>query len=137
MSPDDRGNDRCGGRDGGGRDDDRDGRGGGRGGSFGGGGSSYSGGGGRDRGGGGSSFGGRGGGSSFSGEADDGMQTQPDTLFVQGLPHQISEQDLVEHFGSIGTIKVLHTLLVLIAYLVDFHFWKPILQIITCNFVPA
>lgn len=58
--------------------------------------------GGRDSFGGGRDVGGRGGG----GGGDDEMQSQPDTIFVQGLSDQITEQELVQHFGSIGIIKV-------------------------------
>ena len=100
----------------GGRDGGHGGYGGGREGS------SYSGGrdsGSREKDGGGGSFGGgnrdsgsysgsRGGGSVSSGGygGNDDTQTQPDTIFVQGLSTQITEEELGQHFGSIGIIKV-------------------------------
>ena len=37
---------------------------------------------------------------------DDQMETQVDTVFVTGLPPDVTEDDLAGHFGSIGLIKV-------------------------------
>ena len=34
------------------------------------------------------------------------MQTQPDTIFIQGLQTDITEERLAARFGSIGVIKV-------------------------------
>ena len=102
----------------GGRDGGRDsGRGGRDGGGYGGGrdGGSFRDGGSRERDGGGGRDGGsygsgRGGGSSvgsggFGGNED--TQSQPDTIFVQGLSTHITEEELCQHFGSIGIIKVI------------------------------
>ena len=34
------------------------------------------------------------------------METQEDTVFIQNLPKDVTEQMLAEHFGGIGVIKV-------------------------------
>ncbi len=34
------------------------------------------------------------------------MEIQHDTIFVQGLDGNITEEEMAEHFGSIGIIKV-------------------------------
>ena len=34
------------------------------------------------------------------------METQEDTVFIQNLPKDVTEQTLAEHFGGIGVIKV-------------------------------
>lgn len=49
----------------------------------------------------------RGGSSSdrFRGESTD-LVMQEDTIFVSGMPTNASEDDIKEHFGSIGVIKV-------------------------------
>ena len=39
-----------------------------------------------------------------SGSGD--MQSQPDTIFVQGLPTEVGEREIAAHFGAIGVIKV-------------------------------
>lgn len=44
-------------------------------------------------------FGDRGGG-------NDGMVTQEDTIFVSGMDPSISEEEICQHFGAIGIIKV-------------------------------
>ena len=31
---------------------------------------------------------------------------QPDTVFIQGLPLDVTQEQLKEHFGGIGMIKV-------------------------------
>ena len=54
---------------------------------------------------------GRGGGGGYGGDGVQ-METQYDTVFVQGLPEDVTESDLAAHFGSIGVIKVTITLLV-------------------------
>lgn len=46
------------------------------------------------------------GGSSFSNRGD--MEIQQDTIFVSGMGEDVSEEGLVQHFGSIGVIKVTH-----------------------------
>ena len=54
---------------------------------------------------GGGGYGGRSGGSdSYGGGAE--LQEMPDTVFVQGLPEYMSEEDIAAKFGSIGVIKV-------------------------------
>ena len=40
------------------------------------------------------------------GGGDGEMQTQPDTIFIQGLSSTITEDRIAAHFGSIGIIKV-------------------------------
>ena len=50
--------------------------------------------------------GGGGGGSNYSGSSSGDMQEQPDTIFIQGLPEFITEEELCQQFGSIGMIKV-------------------------------
>ncbi len=40
------------------------------------------------------------------GGGDPTMEIQHDTVFVTGLAPEVSEQDIGEHFGSIGIIKV-------------------------------
>lgn len=58
--------------------------------------------------------GGGGGGSSYSSGGDE-MQQQPDTIFVQNLPLDVSEQDLIQQFGSIGMIKVIrHDIIIIV-----------------------
>lgn len=49
----------------------------------------------------------RGGSSSdrFRGDSND-LVMQEDTIFVSGMPTHASEDDIKEHFGSIGVIKV-------------------------------
>ena len=42
------------------------------------------------------------------------MQTQHDTIFVQGLPQSITEQAIAAHFGAIGIIKVVCRILVIV-----------------------
>lgn len=44
-------------------------------------------------------------GSGGGGDSGD-MVTQDDTIFIAGMNTDISEEDIVEHFGSIGLIKV-------------------------------
>ena len=56
-----------------------------------------------DRGGGGSSYGG-GRSDSYGGQGD--MEVQQDTIFVSGMGEDCSEEGMVQHFGSIGVIKV-------------------------------
>lgn len=34
------------------------------------------------------------------------MVTQEDTIFVQGMNPETTEEEIAEHFGSIGLIKV-------------------------------
>ena len=53
----------------------------------------------------------RGGSSSdrFRGESAD-LVMQEDTIFVSGMPTNATEDDVKEHFGSIGVIKVSFTL---------------------------
>lgn len=41
----------------------------------------------------------------FRGESAD-LVMQEDTIFVSGMPTNASEDDIKEHFGSIGVIKV-------------------------------
>lgn len=36
----------------------------------------------------------------------DGMVTQEDTIFVSGMDPSISEEEICQHFGAIGIIKV-------------------------------
>lgn len=36
----------------------------------------------------------------------DGMVTQEDTIFVSGMDPTISEEEICQHFGAIGVIKV-------------------------------
>jgi len=36
----------------------------------------------------------------------DGMVTQEDTIFVSGMDPSISEEEICQHFGAIGVIKV-------------------------------
>lgn len=36
------------------------------------------------------------------------MVTQEDTIFIQGMNPSTTEDELCQHFGSIGIIKVLH-----------------------------
>ena len=55
---------------------------------------------------------GRGGGGGYGGDGVQ-METQYDTVFVQGLPEDVTESDLAAHFGSIGVIKVTIVLLIL------------------------
>lgn len=43
------------------------------------------------------------------------MEEQLDTIFVTGLGEEIEEDALVQHFGSIGVIKV--------------HVWYPVISI--------
>ena len=40
------------------------------------------------------------------GNGDVQMELQQDTIFVQGLPDDVTEEGLAQHFGSIGVIKV-------------------------------
>lgn len=43
----------------------------------------------------------------FIGDGGNGdMVTQEDTIFVSGMNPQSSEEDIAEHFGAIGIIKV-------------------------------
>jgi len=44
------------------------------------------------------------GGSSYSGQGD--MEIQQDTIFVSGMGEDCTEEAMVQHFGSIGVIKV-------------------------------
>lgn len=37
---------------------------------------------------------------------NDNMVTQEDTIFVSGMNPDITEEDIADHFGSIGIIKV-------------------------------
>lgn len=41
---------------------------------------------------------------SFIGDGD--MVTQEDTIFVAGMNPQTTENDIADHFGAIGIIKV-------------------------------
>lgn len=53
--------------------------------------------------------GGGGGGGGFGGDRDGGagdMVTQEDTIFIQGMNPATSEDELCQHFGAIGIIKV-------------------------------
>ena len=45
----------------------------------------------------------RGGGSYGAGQD---MEIQQDTVFITGMDRNVSEDDLAQHFGSIGIIKV-------------------------------
>lgn len=36
----------------------------------------------------------------------DGMVTQEDTIFVSGMDATITEEEICQHFGAIGLIKV-------------------------------
>lgn len=47
---------------------------------------------------------GGGGGSSYGGQGD--MEIQQDTIFVSGMGEDCTEEAMVQHFGSIGVIKV-------------------------------
>lgn len=40
------------------------------------------------------------------GGGNDGMVTQEDTIFVSGMDPSISEEEICQHFGAIGIIKV-------------------------------
>lgn len=42
------------------------------------------------------------------GGGNDGMVTQEDTIFVSGMDPSISEEEICQHFGAIGIIKVSH-----------------------------
>lgn len=42
----------------------------------------------------------------FAGGGGGDMMEMVDTIFVSGLPEDIDEDGLVQHFGSIGVIKV-------------------------------
>ena len=46
----------------------------------------------------------RGGG--FGGDGKPEIVKQPDTIFIQGLDETTTQQELQEHFGSIGLVKV-------------------------------
>jgi RNA recognition motif-containing protein len=46
------------------------------------------------------------GGSSSSGGSGDQLHVQEDTVFISGMDPIITEQDIAQHFGSIGIIKV-------------------------------
>lgn len=62
-------------------------------------------------GGGSSSYGGNSGSGGFSSSSSGGagnMVTQEDTIFVAGMDPSITEDDIQDHFGSIGVIKVSH-----------------------------
>lgn len=49
------------------------------------------------------------------------MQQQPDTIFVQNLPLDVTEQDLIQQFGSIGMIKVgWYAIFIIIEYILLF-----------------
>lgn len=37
---------------------------------------------------------------------NDGMVTQEDTIFVSGMDSEITEEEICQHFGAIGLIKV-------------------------------
>lgn len=53
-------------------------------------------------------FVGGGGGGGFSGDRGGGdMITQEDTVFIQGMNPSTTEEELCQHFGAIGIIKVL------------------------------
>ena len=39
-------------------------------------------------------------------DGDPTIEVQQDTVFVQGLPESVTEDQLASHFGSIGIIKV-------------------------------
>ena len=39
-------------------------------------------------------------------DRNDGMVTQEDTIFVSGMDPAISEEEICQHFGAIGLIKV-------------------------------
>lgn len=48
-----------------------------------------------------------GGGGGFGGDRGGGdMVTQEDTVFIQGMNPSTTEDELCQHFGSIGIIKV-------------------------------
>ena len=60
-----------------------------------------------DRGSGGGGYGGGGRGDTAGyGRNSDDKVTQEDTIFVSGMPDQANEDDIKDHFGSIGIIKV-------------------------------
>lgn len=40
------------------------------------------------------------------GGGNDGMVVQEDTIFVSGMDPTVSEEEICEHFGAIGIIKV-------------------------------
>lgn len=46
------------------------------------------------------------GGSDGGGSGSDNMVVQEDTIFVSGMDPQTTEDDIAEHFGAIGIIKV-------------------------------
>ena len=50
--------------------------------------------------------GGGGGGGGFGGGRSGDMEIQQDTIFVSGMGQDCSEELLVQHFGSIGVVKV-------------------------------
>lgn len=48
-----------------------------------------------------------GGGGGFGGDRGGGdMVTQEDTVFIQGMNPSTTEEELCQHFGAIGIIKV-------------------------------
>ena len=50
-----------------------------------------------------------GGGGGFSGDRGGGdMITQEDTVFIQGMNPSTTEEELCQHFGAIGIIKVVY-----------------------------
>lgn len=42
----------------------------------------------------------------YGSNSDVQMEQQQDTIFVQGLPDDVNEDAIAQHFGSIGVIKV-------------------------------
>jgi len=52
------------------------------------------------------SAGDRGGG--FGGQQGD-IQIQEDTVFIQGLNEEVTQEQLAMHFGQIGVVKVCHS----------------------------
>lgn len=47
-----------------------------------------------------------GGGGGFGGRGGDDYVVQEDTVFVSGMTSATSEEEIQQHFGSIGVIKV-------------------------------
>ncbi|KAI8917629.1 hypothetical protein PhCBS80983_g05495 [Powellomyces hirtus] len=55
---------------------------------------------------GGSSYAGTGANSSIGGGSDSGKVASTDTIYISGLPKSTTDQKLIDHFGSIGVIKI-------------------------------
>lgn len=62
---------------------------------------------------------GSGGGDRFRGDSSD-LVMQEDTIFVSCMPPHATEEDVKDHFGSIGVIKVKYPIVLLFEHSSDF-----------------